>query len=341
MTTAPRALPWVAALLTMAFWASSFVVIRGAADHYSPGPMALLRCLAAAGVISAWMLVRRPVLPKTTKTWLIVMMWGVAWFAVYTVALNAAEQSIDAGTAAMVVNIAPLIIAVVAGLFLGEGLPTRLILGILVALVGVGMITAAGFTGVFTISGLVLSLVAALLYAACVLLQKRHLSRGDSVTVTWLGILVGTVACLVFTPDLATEVVQAPLDITLQVVYLGVVPTAIAFNLWGYALRHLPAGVLGSSSLLVPAIVVVLAWMFLGEVPTPLAAAGGLLCLAGAGFAVVPQMLGVTPVSASPADQPPARRIPTTEGSEHPAHDEPPGPHLAGENVVATPGRTA
>ena len=285
-------MPWIAALLTMTFWASSFVVIRDVGEAFSPGPMALLRGASAAGVLSVWMLFRRPKFPTRAVTWLILILWGVAWFAAYVVVLNAAERSIDAGTAAMIVNIAPLIIAVFAGLVFGEGLPKRLLIGIVVSLLGIGMITAATFTGYFTIGGLVLSLVAALLYAACVLLQKHFLSRDDSVTVTWAGILVGALVSLVFAPGLVDEVAAAPVEMTLQVVYLGVVPTAIAFNLWGYALKFLPAGLLSSSSLVVPAVVVLLAWVALGEVPPPLAAAGGVLCLAGAATAIGPQIAG-------------------------------------------------
>lgn len=292
------ALPWVAALLTMVFWASSFVVIRDAAAHFNPGAMALLRCLAAAAVLSLWMLIRRPRFPSSMRAWLIVALWGVAWFAAYVVVLNVAEHSIDAGTASMIVNVAPLIIAVFAGIVLREGLPWRLLLGILISLGGIGLITAASFTGVITLGGLVLSLVAAVLYAACVLLQKHFLSREDSVTVTWLGILAGTVACLVFTPSLVAEVAAAPIGITLQVVYLGVVPTAIAFNLWGFAIRVLPAGLLSSSSLLVPAIVVLLSWIILAEVPPPLAAAGGVLCLVGAACAIGPQIVSSLRASA-------------------------------------------
>lgn len=287
----PRVMPWIAALLTMVFWASSFVVIRDAGDHYSPGPMSLLRMGAAVIVLSAWMVFRRPKFPTSKLAWVITLVWGVAWFAGYTVILNAAERSIDAGTAAMIVNIAPLIVAIFAGIFFGEGLPWKLFVGIAVSLAGIVLITVASFSGAVTVGGLLLSLTAAILYAASVLLQKRFLSRDDSVTVTWAGILTGTLACLVFTPGLIAEVAHAPVGITGQVIYLGVIPTAVAFNLWGYAIRHLPAGLLSSSSLLVPAIVVVLAWLILGEVPPPLAALGGVLCLLGAAFAIVPQVI--------------------------------------------------
>jgi drug/metabolite transporter (DMT)-like permease len=65
------------------------------------------------------------------------------------------------------------------------------------------------------------------------------------------------------------------------VVYLGVFPTAIAFSTWAYALARTTAGRLSASSYLVPGLAVLMSWLVLSEVPTPLAMLGGLLCLVG------------------------------------------------------------
>ena len=52
------------------------------------------------------------------------MICGVLWLGVYNVALNAAERRVDAGTAAMLVNVGPILIAILAGTLLhGEGFP--------------------------------------------------------------------------------------------------------------------------------------------------------------------------------------------------------------------------
>jgi len=64
-------------------------------------------------------------------------------------------------------------------------------------------------------------------------------------------------------------------------VYLGVVPTALAFTTWAYALTRTTAGRLGATTYVVPAIVVLMSWAFLGQTPRPLAYLGGALCLAG------------------------------------------------------------
>lgn len=62
---------------------------------------------------------------------------------------------------------------------------------------------------------------------------------------------------------------------------LGIFPTAVAFLAWGYALSRTSAGRLASTTYVVPALVVVLSWLLLGEVPAPLAFLGGGLCLVG------------------------------------------------------------
>ena len=55
-------------------------------------------------------------------------------------------------------------------------------------------------------------------------------------------------------------------------VYLGAVPTALAFSTWAYALRRMDAGRLGVTTYLVPPLVILLGWLLLDEVPPALAA---------------------------------------------------------------------
>ena len=289
--TSRPALPWLAALAVMLLWASSFIVIRFSGAHLSPGAMTLLRMSTAVVVMAPLVLRGRVRLPRTPRMWAAVLAWGATWFCIYSIALNAAELFLDPATAAMLVNLAPLIVAVASGLLLGEGISPRLLLGVVIALAGIGLITIATSTGHVEGPGLVLGLLAALLYAGSVLGQKPLLAHIDSTSMTVVGMTAGMVACLPFAAQLVTELGTAPASAIAAVVYMGLLPTAAAFLLWGYALTHTPAVVLTSSSLIVPAITVVLAWTILGEVPPPLAALGGVLCLAGAAVAILPAML--------------------------------------------------
>ena len=214
--------------------------------------------------------------------------YGALWFGVYALLINAAERHLDAGTTALLINVGPILIAVLAGLFLREGFPRRLVTGLAIAFVGVATIAVATSTGRRDMTGALLALGAAALYAVGVLLQKQALRDVDPFTTAWLGCVAGTAVCLPFVPALVREVATAPAGATAGIVYMGLFPTAMAFVTWSYALAHTTAGRLSSSSYLVPGLAVLLSWVLLDEVPAPLALAGGALCLVGVAVARLP-----------------------------------------------------
>ena len=69
-----------------------------------------------------------------------------------------------------------------------------------------------------------------------------------------------------FSGQLIAEVGTRPQRL-LGVVYLGAVPTALAFSTWAYALARMPAGQLGVTTYVVPALVVLFGWLLFGEIP--------------------------------------------------------------------------
>jgi drug/metabolite transporter (DMT)-like permease len=131
-----------AALVTVTLWASAFVGIRDAARHLSPGALAFGRLTIASVALGLIVLARREPLPSRRDLARIAFV-GVFWFGLYNIALIEAEQRVDAGTAAMLVNIGPILIAVLAGLVLHEGFPPRLLGGMAIAFAGVIVIGSA------------------------------------------------------------------------------------------------------------------------------------------------------------------------------------------------------
>jgi drug/metabolite transporter (DMT)-like permease len=276
-----RALALGAALVTVGLWASAFVGIRSAGRDFSAGSLTLGRLLVATLVLGAVVAIRREPLP-TRRDLPAIVLCGVLWFGVYNVALNAAEQRVDAGTAAMLVNVGPVLIAVLAGVILHEGFPRTLVVGCAIAFAGAIVIgIATSDRGVSAGWGAVLCLVAALAYSAAVVTQKPLLGRISALQVTFLACAVGTVACLPFAPTLASELGDAGDPAVRWTIYLGVFPTAIAFTTWAYALSKTTAGRMGATTYLVPPLAILMGWLILAETPPALALAGGALCLAG------------------------------------------------------------
>ena len=270
-----------AALVTVAAWASAFIGIRAAGEDISPGALSLGRLLVGSLALGAVVAVRREPLPARRDIPGIVMC-GLLWFGIYSVALNEAERRIDAGTAAMLVNVGPILIALLAGVLLREGFPRSLLAGSAVAFAGavlIGLATSDG--GIAAGGGAALCLLAALAYAGGVVSQKPVLSRVSALQVTFLACAVATLACLPFAPTMVGELGSAPGSSVRWMVYLGLVPTALAFTTWAYALSHTTAGRMGATTYLVPPLAILMGWLILSETPPVLALAGGALCLAG------------------------------------------------------------
>ena len=274
-----------AALVTVVLWASAFIGIRAAGEHLSPGALTLGRLAVGSLVLGAIVLARRPPrLPRADLPALVAC--GVLWFGLYSVLLNEAERRIDAGTAAMLVNVGPIFIALLAGVALREGFPRTLFTGSAIAFAGVVLIgVATSESGLDASWGAVLCVLAAAAYAAGVVLQKPLLRRSSALTVTWAACTVGAVACLPFAPTLVRELGAAPGSSVAWTVYLGALPTAVAFTTWAYALARTSAGRLGVTTYLVPPLVVAMGWLVLDETPPLLAIPGGVLCIVGATLA--------------------------------------------------------
>jgi drug/metabolite transporter (DMT)-like permease len=271
----------VAALVTVVLWASAFVGIRAAGEDLSPGALSLGRLAVGSALLGVFVLLQRGRLPGR-RDWPGIVVCGVLWFGLYNLALNEAEQRVDAGTAAMLVNIGPILIALLAGFLLGEGFPRALVAGCAVAFLGVVVIgVATSEQGVAASWGAVLCVAAAAFYAGGVVAQKPLLSRLSGLHVTWAACTIGLLVCLPFTPTLVDELGSADGSSVAWMVYLGAFPTAVGFLTWAYALSRTTAGRMGATTYLVPPIAILIGWALLAESPETLAFLGGALCLGG------------------------------------------------------------
>ena len=286
--TPPTWLPLVAVGVTLVLWASAFVAIRHLAGDFSPGALSLGR------------LARRLALPRRRSRcqpgaaaarpggeWVSIVTIGVLWFGVYNVALNAGEQHVDAGTAVMLIQVSPVLVALLAAIFLYERFTIYLGLGLALAFAGVALIaTASGDSdGDRSVLGVVLCLVAAVVYSISLVLQKPLVARLSALHVTWLACTVGAVVCLPFAGQLVDDARDASRPTS------GGSSTSASSRPRSRSRRTptrsgtMTASSLGVTTYLVPPITIVMGWLFLDEAPPTMAYVGGALALVGVAVA--------------------------------------------------------
>jgi drug/metabolite transporter (DMT)-like permease len=276
--TQPRV--WFAIAVALLLWAAAFAGIRAGLESYGPGQVALLRFGTASVVLAAYALVRRMRLPDARDLPTIVLA-GFLGITVYHVALNYGEQTVQAGAAALLISTSPVFTAMLSTRFLGERLTPWGWAGVLIAFAGAVVIAFGQGGGVSFNADAMLILVAAVATSLYFIVSKPPLRRYNSVEFTSYAIWAGTVPLLVFLPGLLSQMPSAAPSSTLAVVFLGIFPGAIAYVAWGYALSRMPASVLSTFLYFQPVNAAVIAWLWLGEIPTALTLVGGVVSLAG------------------------------------------------------------
>jgi len=279
-------LPVTAVGVTLVFWASAFVAIRHLGEEFSPGALSLGRTLVGALCLGVVALASQGLPRPTGRQWVSLVTIGVLWFGVYNIALNAGERRVDAGTAAMLIQVSPVLVAVLAAIFLNERFTVYIGLGLALAFSGVGLISmSSSESSDHDVIGVLLCLVSAVVYSISLILQKPLVAKLPAIHVTWLACTIGAIACLPFVGQLVEQTRAAPTSSVLWVVYLGVFPTAIAFTTYAYALQHMSASSLAITTYLVPPITIVMGLIFLDEAPPAMAYVGGALALVGVAVA--------------------------------------------------------
>jgi drug/metabolite transporter (DMT)-like permease len=190
---------------------------------------------------------------------------------------------------------------------LGERLRVRGWLGILISFAGVVLIAYGEGGGIRLSPEALIILSCAVTSAIYMIQQKKFLTRYSALEFTAYSIWCGTVLMLPFAGGLMAELRHASFAGTAAAIYLGIFPGALAYVAWAYVLSHGSAGRTTTMLYVIPVLAILIAWVWLGEMPRPLSMMGVGLALAGV---LLVNVFGQTPVGGK--DIP--RQIPRSDG---------------------------
>lgn len=225
-----------------------------------------------------------------------------AMMALYQICYFASIQRVGVAVATLVtLCTAPVITAALSAIVLRQRPGRAVLLALACALTGTLLLIEwrpPDGSIANTVGGVTLALGSATGYAVVTLLSRALSGRYHPLQTTTIGFAIG--AALLLAAALATGFVAAypPLG-WLRLLYLGLVPTALAYALFFGAMKHVPPTVATIATLLEPLTATILAWLIFGEALSALAVFGAALLLTAMGLLFAAQRAGDAPISPS------------------------------------------
>ncbi|EJR54834.1 hypothetical protein IIM_01774 [Bacillus cereus VD107] len=265
---------------TILIWGTAFPGIRMGLEAYTPEHLTLLRLLIASLILLLFSFIYKLRLPDL-KDIPVIFIFGALGFTIYHIALNYGEQNVNAGPASLIVSVTPILTAILASVFMNEKMKLNGWIGGVISLVGIAFLSLSQGDSIQLNSGVLLILLAAFSESLFFVFQKSYLKKYGFLPFTIYTIWSGTVCMLIFLPGIYQEIVAAPIETTLSVIYLGVFPTVLPYIALAYITSHAGASEATSSLYLTPVTACFIAWIWLGELPTFVSIIGGIITILG------------------------------------------------------------
>ena len=269
-------------LLTVLIWGSTFAAISFSLQGgFSAGHLLLFRFVVASiiFVIIALIPSQKFRLPDKQDIWKIALL-GVIGISGYHICATFGQLTISAGTSGMLIGSGPIFTTIFAILILKERLSIAGWIGLAFGFVGISLIAfGSGDTAFGVAPGVFLTILAAIATSIFFVYQKPLFKKYTAIELTAYFTWVGTIPLLIFAPGFLHTVQTISLEVTATAIYMGIFPTAIAYLTWAYALSQSKASSISSILYLEPVIAIIVAWIWLSELPKSISIIGGIIAI--------------------------------------------------------------
>ncbi len=221
-------------------WSSAFTSAKIIVTAASPLMVLSLRFLISGllGIALARMLGQKIQLNK--GEWTVVVIIGISQNALYLAFNFIAMQWIEAGLAAIIASLLPLVVAGVCWFFLGEKTGFIGMLGLTVGFGGVLVIMLDKLSGSSASLGMTLCLIGVAALAAATLYVGRMMSSNKNVLmIVGLQMLVGSIALFPFSLIFETWSIEWSTSFLLAFLYTTLVPGLLGTLIWFFLVRRI------------------------------------------------------------------------------------------------------
>lgn len=272
---------FIIAFLTIIGWSSGFAGIRASLlGGFEPFNLVLFRFLIASIIFLIYAILTRKNfnLPKKRDLPQIIAL-GIVGITFYHTGVTFGQQTVEAGTAGMIVGSAPIFTTIIAAIFLRERIEWFAWLGLIVGFSGIMLITV-GTSGAFVMSkGMVYVILATISTSFFFVFQKQLFTKYHPIELTAYFTWAGTIPLLIFLPRLIDNFSSVTAEANWAAIYVGVVPAALCYATWAIALSMGDVSKVTGMMYLEPVFAIIIAWIWLHEFPSPLSIVGGVIAV--------------------------------------------------------------
>ncbi|MBL6932794.1 MAG: DMT family transporter [Rhodospirillales bacterium] len=273
----------LAPVIFLLLWAGGYAVAKIGLQYSPPLTLLVLRYSLVIAIMGVLFLVLRPPLPKTRADWAHLAIVGFFMQTLYFGMIYIAFMNgIAAGTAALLMSLQPILVALIAPTWNNEKTSWRQWFGLFLALAGTATviivrseIDAPSMLGFFYAALGLAGIVLATLW------ENRFGLTHHPVTANLIGYAAGLLGILPFMLALESGQVDWTWNFAGALAYLVVGNSVIAVGLLLAMIREGEVSKVSTLLFLVPPLAALIAWALLGELMPPLAWVG--LGLAGFG----------------------------------------------------------
>src|SRR6266480_3404387 len=266
-------------------WGINFVVVKYATHIFSPVAFTGLRVGITAGFLLLVALARGGFAVARRDVARLLLL-GVIGNGIYQLLFVHGVARTRAGNASLIVGAAPAFIALIARARGLERVKRVTLVGIALSVIGVGLVivgSAHSSAGETTLLGSVLVFLGVLCWSTYTILLQPYTRRIDVIQLSAITLVGGAIPLLIASMRalIATEWTNVPLGGWLAIFYSSVISMGVAYFFWYRGLRVLGPTRTAVYSNLQPIVALLVAWAFLGEIPTIFQGVGAVTIIAG------------------------------------------------------------
>ena len=260
-------------------WGTGFVVAKGAISEFPPILLMAFRFLVTSLVL-IWFV--KPPIGQLRALFLIAIVASAIQYSLTFTGL----RGLDAGFAALIVQLEVPFLVILGAILLGEKASLRKWMGIIIAFAGVGLLIGkVEFNNAWGSVALVVA--GAFTWAVGQIFVRKLKNINGLTTTAWVAIFATPqlfVMSLIFETNQIELIQNASMSIWLSVLYLGLIMTALGYYFWNTLIRSYTIEKIAPFLLLLPVFSLIGGVLFLGEVISGSKMLGGLIVILGVAF---------------------------------------------------------